>query len=391
MIRSFILRGTSFLMALLISACGGYNNASAQISSLEPVTTEQTSASQSIRIALLLDTSNSMDGLIDQAKSQLWKLVNELSKAQVGTAQPEIHIALYEYGNDRLNVKEGYIRMVTPLTTDLDQVSEDLFALSTNGGSEFCGTVINTSLNQLNWNTFGKDLQLIFIAGNEPFNQGDFNYKEACSKAKEKQVIVNTIYCGNHEDGIRELWYEGAKNTGGNYMNIDQNKQTVFIETPYDLQITELNAKLNDTYVYYGTQGYSKKNNQVTQDVNSNSYGQANATERAISKSKHVYKNESWDLVDASKTTTFSYTKIERSTLPKELQGYSDAQLKAYVEAKAKERATIQAKINELSLLREKYIAEKQKTMVAGETSLDQAMLKAIRAQANAKGMTFVN
>ena len=31
----------------------------------------------SIQIALLLDTSNSMDGLIDQAKSQLWSVVNE--------------------------------------------------------------------------------------------------------------------------------------------------------------------------------------------------------------------------------------------------------------------------------------------------------------------------
>ena len=29
-----------------------------------------------IKVALLLDTSNSMDGLIDQAKAQLWDIVN---------------------------------------------------------------------------------------------------------------------------------------------------------------------------------------------------------------------------------------------------------------------------------------------------------------------------
>ena len=39
---------------------------------------------QSIMLALLLDTSNSMDGLIDQAKSQLWKIVNELAAAKCG-------------------------------------------------------------------------------------------------------------------------------------------------------------------------------------------------------------------------------------------------------------------------------------------------------------------
>lgn len=30
-----------------------------------------------IQLALLLDTSNSMDGLIDQARSRLWQIVNE--------------------------------------------------------------------------------------------------------------------------------------------------------------------------------------------------------------------------------------------------------------------------------------------------------------------------
>ena len=54
---------------------------------------------QTIMIALLLDTSNSMDGLIDQAKSQLWKIVNEVAAAKsVDGKQPNIKIALYEYG-----------------------------------------------------------------------------------------------------------------------------------------------------------------------------------------------------------------------------------------------------------------------------------------------------
>ena len=66
---------------------------------------------QTIMIALLLDTSNSMDGLIDQAKSQLWKIVNEVAAAKSGDGkQPNIKIALYEYGNDGLSSSEGYIR-----------------------------------------------------------------------------------------------------------------------------------------------------------------------------------------------------------------------------------------------------------------------------------------
>ena len=41
---------------------------------------------QYVKIALLLDTSNSMDGLINQAKAQLWDIVNEFTHAKCGNA-----------------------------------------------------------------------------------------------------------------------------------------------------------------------------------------------------------------------------------------------------------------------------------------------------------------
>src|SRR5687767_734244 len=149
-------------------------------------TNENPEEDQSIMLALLLDTSNSMDGLIEQAKSQLWKIVNELAGAQcIDGTRPDIKIALYEYGNDGLPSSEGYIRLVSPLTTDLDVISEKLFALRTNGGNEYCGYVINTSLKQLDWSQSMADLKMIFIAGNEPFTQGPIHFQTACALAKE--------------------------------------------------------------------------------------------------------------------------------------------------------------------------------------------------------------
>ena len=109
-------------------------------------------AKQFVKIALLLDTSNSMDGLINQAKAQLWDIVNEFTYAKCGNhTMPELQIALYEYGNDNLSPAEGYIRQVLGFSSDLDEISEKLFSLSTNGGEEYCGTVIHTSLKQLDW------------------------------------------------------------------------------------------------------------------------------------------------------------------------------------------------------------------------------------------------
>ena len=90
-----------------------------------------------IKVALLLDTSNSMDGLIDQAKAQLWEIVNELSYAKCKEESPNLKIALYEYGNDNLNADEGYLRQVLAFSNDLDEISKSLSSLTTNGGNEY--------------------------------------------------------------------------------------------------------------------------------------------------------------------------------------------------------------------------------------------------------------
>src|SRR3954453_3739269 len=87
-----------------------------------------------IQLALLLDTSNSMDGLIDQARSQLWTVVNHLAKCKKDGQSPRLEVALSEYGNDNLSQKSGWVRQVLPFTEALDSVSEKLFALRTNGG-----------------------------------------------------------------------------------------------------------------------------------------------------------------------------------------------------------------------------------------------------------------
>ncbi len=119
-----------------------------------------------VQIALLLDTSGSMDGLLEQAKVQLWDIVNELAAYRRGGKHPRLEVALYEYGNDGISKWSGHIRQVTPLTNDLDRVSSELFKLRTNGGSEYCGMAIGTAIEGLNWSTREETLRLLYIAGN---------------------------------------------------------------------------------------------------------------------------------------------------------------------------------------------------------------------------------
>ena len=344
---------------------------------------------QTIMMALLLDTSNSMDGLIDQAKSQLWKIVNEVAAAKSGDGkQPNIKIALYEYGNDGLSSDEGFIRQVSPLTEDLDVISEKLFSLSTNGGNEFCGQVIKTALNQLAWSASNADLKMIFIAGNEPFTLGSVSYELACGAAKKKGVVVNTIYCGDFNDGIALSWKHGANLTGGTFMSIEQNSKTVYVPTPYDDQIAALNDKLNATYVYYGASGESRKEQQIVQDKNAASYGLANIAERSFCKSSHAYKNSSWDLVDAAKDNEKVITETKTDDLPTEMRTMNIEQRKVYIRQKSEERINIQVGIQSLNKNRQEYIY-KNTPQSSKDKMLDASMMKAIKEQGRAKNLKW--
>lgn len=344
-------------------------------------------AKQYVKIALLLDTSNSMDGLINQAKAQLWDIVNEFTHAKCGNGtRPLLQIALYEYGNDNLSSQEGYIRQVLGFSDDLDEISEKLFSLTTNGGEEYCGEVIHTSLKQLDWGKNADDLKMIFIAGNEPFTQGKLDYRDAAANAKENDVVVNTIFCGNYELGISTQWKKGAVLTGGEYMAIDHNRQVVHIDTPYDDIIIKLNSKLNSTYISYGSLGYAKKELQSVQDSNAAELEEAVVVQRAVSKSSRLYKNAQWDLVDAAETDEAVLSRLKEADLPQELRGKSKSEIKAYIAEKKTERENIQKQIQELNAKREVHIAENQKEE-KGE--LENALMSAIKTQAGKKNYTW--
>ncbi|MDR4951350.1 VWA domain-containing protein [Chryseobacterium sp. ES2] len=314
-----------------------------------------------IQVALLLDTSNSMDGLIDQAKSRLWNIVNTLTTLKYNGKAPEIEIALYEYGNDGIR-DENYIRQVTPLTQDLDLVSEKLFALRTNGGSEYCGAVIRDASANLNWDGNEKSMKLIYIAGNEAFDQGKINYKDVVSKAKGKNIYTNTIFCGSREEGIQTFWQNGASLGGGKFFNIDSDRKVLYIETPYDIRISECNAKLNDTYIYYGNHGSEYRLKQITQDKNAEAQSASNLVERTVAKSKkNAYKNDHWDLVDKAEKDAGFIANVKESELPAELKGKSKEEIQKTIAAKSAARDKIQKEIEELSKKRQTYIDSEMK------------------------------
>jgi von Willebrand factor type A domain-containing protein len=332
-----------------------------------------------IQMAILLDNSGSMSGLISQARTQLWSIVNEFATTRKGGQVPELQVALYIYGNPPPT-------LLLPLTNDLDKASEKLFAVRISGGSEYCGQVITEAVNKLAWSKSNNDLKVIFIAGNERFTQGPIDYRKACKAAIEKGIIVNTIHCGPKATGIAGKWQDGAALADGRFMNIDQNQTVVAVNAPQDKKIAALNAKLNTTYVAYGAMGRGAAERQRAQDANAAKSGSMGS--RVTAKASAQYRNASWDLVDALKDGKVKVEDIKEADLPENMRKMSVAERKKYVAGQATARVKIQKQIRTLGEERAKYVSAELKKLGKADNSLGTAMRKAAREQAAKKNFS---
>lgn len=341
-----------------------------------------------VELAICLDTSGSMEGLINAARMKLWEIVNDLALAK---PTPRLRVALLTYGNDGHNAENGWVNIDIAFTEDLDMVSQRLFALTTNGGTELVGRVLKAAGEKLDWNASDDVLKLIVVAGNESAEQDStFNFRDVCKATISKGVMINSIYCGNLADDIAPAWKEVSTLADGHFASIDQNNGTITIATPFDDELVTLSASMNTTYIAYGAQGAWSASNQAAQDANATNAGAAVAAQRAVTKGGQMYCNAQWDLVDACNAANVKIEDIKTEDLPENMRSMTMEQRKAYVAEMTAKRAEIQKKVADLNLQRGQYVeAEMKKMADAGDKSFDAAIRTAIRAQAASKGFKF--
>ncbi len=343
-------------------------------------------APQAIDLAICLDTSGSMSGLLNSTKQKLWDIVNDLAMAE---PTPKLRVALLTFGNLGHEAENGWVSVDSDLTDDLDAISQKLFALSTNGGTEYVGRVLQYA-GQLDWHPSDSALKLIIVAGNESADQDrEAPFRKMCAELIARGVMVNSIYCGPVHDGVAPGWMEGAGLAEGQFASIDQDNGTKVVVTPFDSELATLSTALNKTYLPFGARGQAGLANQAAQDANAESLNSACSASRAVTKSQSLYFC-SWDLVDACNSGKVKLDEVGADELPVTMQTMTIIQRKTYVTQMSRRRTETQDQIKQLSSKRAAWIAQEMLRQATDDSnSLDNAIRSAIRGQAGAKGFTF--
>ena len=281
-----------------------------------------------IQMAILLDISGSMNGLINQTQGQLWNLVNEISIYKKNDITPQIELAVIAYGNG--TIENRYTEVLSEFTSEIDIISEKLFGIKTYGGNEWCADAIQIALDTLDWSSDTNDLKVMIVAGNERFDQSSMAYDSICKIVGERDILLNTVFCGERKIGVEMLWESAAIIGNGSYANINQDLELKREETPFDDKIVQFYEQYKATYVFFGNDAFTHFQRIQEQDAKVQRMGKAFFRERIIYKLKNE-PLKTYDLIDIFQKNRELLHAIPKEKLPGALQDLSKKDLEKFV------------------------------------------------------------
>ncbi|MDH3745924.1 MAG: VWA domain-containing protein [Acidobacteriota bacterium] len=348
----------------------------------------QESAPESIDVVIALDVSGTMKGLIDSARLKLWEIVNDLADVEPA---PRLRVGLITFGNQSPGTQQdGWVRVETDLTEDLDLLSARLFSLRSRGAQENLGRVLQMAIQRLSWSDSENAVKLLFVAGNEAADQDRLvRFREMSALAREQGILVSAIFCGRPTDPAAATWKEMAELSAGEFHSIDHNKAVVVIETPFDEQLARLGDELNNTYVPARSGAIDHKRNQAKQDRNASALNKAVAASRAQTKASRLYQTD-WDFVDAVESGKLDLSNLDESQLSSKLQRMSTDERLIYFEDLRNRREQIGLLIGDLAAERRQFISDQaQKRGLDQSRAFDSALRRTLRTQAEEQGFSF--
>src|SRR4051794_29546271 len=228
-------------------------SASAMLGFWQPLFAKTAPTPQSkphIEVCFVLDTTGSMGGLIEGAKQKIWSIANEMISAQ---PTPELKLGLIGY-RDR---GDDYVVKSFSLTDDIDAIYGHLREFQAGGGGdtpESVNEALAEAIHKMPWSSDSKVLKIIFLVGDAPPHMDYPNgpkYPDLCREAAKKDLIINTIQCGEMAE-TKPIWQEIAKLSEGNYVAIAQTGNMVTVSTPMDKELAGLNERIGKTLIPYG-------------------------------------------------------------------------------------------------------------------------------------------
>lgn len=374
-----------FLSVLVLTATMGLAG-NRSVASEDKAKEAAKEAKPQVEVVFCLDTTGSMVGLLEGAKSKIFSIYNQIIS---GKPAPALKVGLIAY-RDR---GDAYVTKVLDLTDDLDAVFGELKGFRADGGGdqpEAVNEALHAAVHKIKWSESNKTLKIIFLVGDAAPHmdyEDDVKYPETCKEACKKGIIINSIQCGSDPDCAKH-WKEICTKAEGTYAQIAQDGGVqVAVATPFDEELAKLNQEMARQIIIFGdAQDQADAKNKQYRAKN---LPRAEAAERAICMAKDC-RLAAFDLIDAVKSGAVKLENIKPEQLPEELRKMKSDELKAHLDKVEAERTELRKKAVELDRKRSEFIQKKLAEDKGNKKDgFDEQVLETLRKQAKKHAINY--
>ncbi len=304
-----------------------------------------------VELVFALDTTGSMNGLIEGAKRKIWSLASFVAQGQ---PTPELRVGLIGYRD----VGDAYVTRVHDLDGDLDSVYQRLQAFRADGGGdtpEHVARALHEAVHKMSWSPDAAVVKIVYLVGDAPAHtdyQDGYDYARAARAAAGKGIQIHTVRCGGDAQ-TETMWRQIARLGKGQYMSIQQDGGMREDHTPYDDEIARLHDELGATTVAYGPHRAALTAARVSASLAPAPVKAERARYLAVEGKAVGGKG---DLVEAVRSGEVKLANLDSEALPPELRSKSLAEQQAVLDARQKDRERISHRIAELTRKRQERL-----------------------------------
>jgi len=342
--------------------------------SIEDISKEDEKVAK-IQVVFTLDCTGSMDDLIQAAKNKIWSIATGMTQTD---PKPDISFGFVFYRD----IGDQFVTKKIELTNDMDLVYRELMKMQADGGGdqpESVNQALYESINDFQWDTDSLVYKVVFLVGDAPPHMdypNDVKYPKTCKIAIKKDIIINTIQCGNLAE-TTPIWKDIAKRANGEFLQLSQSGSEIVIKCPQDTEISRLMNIIDNTRIYYGTEVQRTKMEgkvNASDEIKSNSSSdiQAKRAEYSFNNSlnKAVYMGQN-ELITDIQEGKVKIEDINAEQLPENMKKMTLEERRKFVEDMSEKRKKAEADLSIQFKEREMYI--EKETAKLGEDAVNRS------------------
>jgi hypothetical protein len=312
-------------------------------------------ARRAVDVVFAVDTTGSMGGLIEGAKRTVWSIATHIRQTDPNA---ELRIGLVAYRD----IGDDYVTRDTQLTSDLDAVFAQLSGFQAAGGGdtpEDVDAALDDAVHKMQWR--GDAKKLVFLVGDAPpASRGDVpRFDVVAREAAGKQIILNTIRCGQDRD-TEAAWKLIASIGNGQFSTVEQDGGVQQVATPYDDKLAELSARIDSTAVIVGDgerRAYHSKMRAAAAAPAPSKADRAAYFAKGAGAAGDL--RDSNDLVGNVANGTMTVESAPAAALPEDLRGLDKDALKQEITRRVEDRQATQKELKQLAGKRDEFLKAK--------------------------------